>query len=92
MIETAYLDEIQQMVVRANPNEETVTLLRNKWPDFHFTYCQDDDISAASPVRETEKFNLYLVKSGEGCITFTTSPEHATGLVVAEIENWEEIQ
>nr|WP_321463558.1 DUF6129 family protein [uncultured Cohaesibacter sp.] len=90
MIDAALLDDIAGEVAVKGLGEALPRQLRGKWPDMHFTYCQDDDIATARPVLEREGFNLYLVVGGEGCISFTSDGDCATGIVVAEIEDWEE--
>lgn len=90
MIDAALLDDVVGEVSAQGPGEEISAYLRSKWPKVHFTYCQDDDITTAQPIREHKTFNLYLVVGGEGCISFTSSEQTATGIVVAEVEEWEE--
>lgn len=89
MIHDAVLDRVVEEVASSILDEGLSARLRALWPDIHFTYCQDDDIAAAKPVRELAQFNLYLVASGEGCIVFTSQGERATGIVIAEIEEGE---
>jgi hypothetical protein len=86
MIEPAVLDQINALVVDHGLDDSAVSTLRGMWPDIHFTYCSDDDVMAAKPVRESERFNIYLVDGREHCLRFTSDPQNATGLVLAEIE------
>ena len=65
-------------------DESTVAELRKKYESVHFTYCMDDDVTAAIPVLERDTFNLYLIDGREHCLCFTTDLDIATGLVVAE--------
>ena len=90
MISEETLDAVSRYVEADCLGEEISGRLRREWPDIHFTYCQDDDISAAQPVRRFKQFNLYLVSRGEGCISFASEAERASGIVVAEVEEWEE--
>ena len=92
MISDAVLDKVTEAVADSVLEEGLSARLRALWPDIHFTYCQDDDITAANPVREQAQFNLYLVSSGEGCIAFTSHGERATGIVIAEIEEDGEVE
>lgn len=64
---------------------DTLTVLREEYPDIHFTYCMDDDIVNAKPVLEQEAFNVYLVDGREHCLCLTNDFDVATGLVLAEI-------
>ncbi|MDJ0738519.1 MAG: DUF6129 family protein [Gammaproteobacteria bacterium] len=59
--------------------------LRAAFPDLHFTFCLDDDVIADTPASELPGFNLYLVDSSSHCLSLTTDPEAASGLVVAEL-------
>jgi hypothetical protein len=47
----------------------------------------DDDVIAASPLHESDNFNLYLIDSSNHCLGFTQDLEVATGIIVAEIED-----
>ncbi|TLP44251.1 MULTISPECIES: DUF6129 family protein [Cohaesibacter] len=89
MIDDAVLDGVCARVAGQVLGPDISAGLRSHWPDIHFTYCQDDDIVAAKPVREAAAFNLYLVTSGGGCIAFTSQVEQATGIVIAELEQGE---
>ena len=73
--------------VSSNSNDSTMeTGLRQQYPDIHFTFCSDDDVTTSNPVFEAETFNLYLIDSSNHCLNFTQDMELATGIVVAEIE------
>lgn len=86
MITREQLNAINWLVADKPLSESVVNLLRNHFPDIHFTYCMDDDVMAARPVLETRGFNLYLIDSSQHCLSFTQDMELATGVVVAEIE------
>ncbi len=86
MITSEQLQEIGGLTQVHTPSESTLTLLREKYPQIHFTYCMDDDVVAAHPVVEFETFNLYLIDSRNHCLSFTQDQEIATGVVVAEID------
>jgi hypothetical protein len=64
---------------------DTVAVLRQSYPDIHFTYCMDDDISNGKPVLESEAFNVYLVDGREHCLCLTNDFDIATGIVLAEV-------
>jgi hypothetical protein len=87
MIEENVINEINTSLVEHGLDEATVTELRNKWPNIHFTYCSDDDICGPSAVCESDGFSIYLVDSRDHCLNFTSSPEVATGMVLAEHED-----
>ncbi len=86
MIEEKVIDEINSLLVSHGLDEAAVSELKNKWPDIHFTYCSDDDVCGPPAIRESEGFSMYLVDNSNHCINFTSSPEVATGLVLAEHE------
>ncbi len=87
MISQQQLDQVSDLISRGAVLETgSVDSLRGQFPDIHFTYCMDDDVYAALPVMQHERFNLYLVDSREHCLSLTQDREIATGIVVAEVE------
>jgi hypothetical protein len=86
VIEPDVIDQINALVLDHGLDEAAVNTLRGMWPDIHFTYCSDDDVLGPKPVRESDGFNIYLVDGREHCLKFTSDPQNATGLVLAEIE------
>ena len=64
---------------------DTVAALRQSYPDIHFTYCMDDDITNGEPVLESDAFNVYLVDGREHCLCLTNDFDIATGIVLAEV-------
>jgi hypothetical protein len=87
MISQEQIEQIGELVVRASVLESgCVDPLRSQFPDIHFTYCMDDDVYAALPVLQRERFNIYLVDSRDHCFCLTQDSEIATGIVVAEVE------
>lgn len=86
MIEESQLDSVVGIVNQEGIGTGAVEKLRAELPTLHFTYCMDDDVANVKPVRETESFNVYLVDGRDHCLCFTQNLEHATGLVLAEVE------
>jgi hypothetical protein len=86
MITQAQIAQIGELLSRRSVEESAVIELRQQFPDIHFTYCMDDDVIAATPLHEAERFNLYLIDSRNHCLSFTQDSSVATGIVVAEIE------
>jgi hypothetical protein len=86
MITQEQLDQIGRLVNSREMAETLLEPLRERFPELHFTYCQDDDVIAASPVYEEASYNLYLIDSSSHCLCFTQDMAVATGVVVAEIE------
>ncbi len=86
MIPVEKTEEFASMIESQLPLDEAVVMgLRNAYPDFHFTYCMDDDIVTGKPVLEREGFNLYLIDGREHCLCLTNNHDVATGVVVAEV-------
>jgi hypothetical protein len=80
------IEQVMQVVAGAGLNEQTLEALREVFTDLHFTYCRDDDMGGAQPVRTADGFNLYLVDGRAQCPRLTTELDAATGLVLAELE------
>ncbi len=87
MITETQLDGVGDFISSHPLGEPLVMELRQRYPEIHFTYCMDDDVIAATPLREAERFNLYLIDSRNHCLSFTQDLDVATGVVVAEIED-----
>lgn len=86
MISQGQIAQVGELLSAQPLEEAVINELRSRFPDIHFTYCMDDDVVAASPVHETNSFNLYLIDSRNHCLCFTQQLEVASGIVVAEIE------
>lgn len=86
MIDSETLDRIAELTLAQGLHEGTVQDLRAVWPGMHFSYCMDDEICGVAPVRELQGINLYLVDGREHCLSLTSNPQIATGLVLAEVE------
>lgn len=85
MIAPETLETVAARVSSGEVNEQSLSLLREAFPDIHFTWCMDDDIGMEKSAAEYEGFNLYLVDGSVHCLKLTTSPEVANGIVIAEI-------
>ncbi len=85
MISQETLSEIAGKIITADVDESILSSLRAGYPDLHFTYCCEDDISNSEPMLEQERFHLYLVDGRDHCLCLTRDFETATGIVVAEI-------
>jgi hypothetical protein len=86
MIEEKVIDEINTLLVGRGLDEVVVAELRTRWPTIHFTYCSDDDVCGPEAIRVSDGFSIYLIDGREHCLSFTSSMEAATGLVLAEHE------
>lgn len=85
MLEASLVETIANQVETQFLDDDAVNSLRNAYPEVHFTYCMDDDITSGKPVFEREKFNIYLIDGREHCLCLTNDYETATGIVVAEV-------
>ncbi|MCB1755016.1 MAG: hypothetical protein KDJ38_05815 [Gammaproteobacteria bacterium] len=65
-------------------SESVAFILREKFPEIHFTFCQDDDVCSGQPVFSSDSFKLYLIDGSNHCLSFTQDMKEATGIVVAE--------
>jgi len=83
MIAADTIDRINSLLIESGLDETAVSRLRGMWPDIHFTCCSDDDVCGPEPVRESDGFSIYLIDGRDHCLCFTSSPEIATGLVLA---------
>jgi hypothetical protein len=83
MITTQQIEEIGGWLEDQLEQPRMEMALRGRYPHLHFTFCMDDDVVTAEPIREHGTFNLYLVDSSNHCLALTHDLELATGLVVA---------
>jgi len=70
------------------PSDAGIVVLRQTWPDIHFTFCSEDDVPARlTPAAEGAGFAVYLVSGAQHCVGFTNHLEAATGLVLASVSD-----
>jgi hypothetical protein len=84
-------DTLSQIAQRAAASgalgEATLEMLKQAWPDLRFTLCNDDDMPARmKPALSAKEFNLYLIGGSEHCLSLTDDPEHAIGVVLAQVD------
>jgi hypothetical protein len=62
-----------------------IALLRERFPNLHFTECGEDDVSSRfNPALSIDSHHLYLVSGASGhCLELTNNPENATGILIA---------
>ncbi len=86
MIPVEQTEKFAALIEQQLPLDEAVVSgLRQAYPDYHFTYCMDDDIVTGKPVIERDAFKLYLIDGREHCLCLTNDHDVATGVVVAEV-------
>lgn len=88
MLQTDEFNSIVTEVTQMGLIPELTSSLRANHPGFSFTLCSDDDIAVnAKPVYQAPAFNIYLVGSGDHCLSLTDALELASGVVIAERED-----
>ena len=87
MISPERIDQVGRLVAAQGLDEGAVSALRQAFPDLHFTWCMDDEVYGAPPVRALPGFNIYLVDGRDHCMRFTADADAATGLVLATRED-----
>jgi hypothetical protein len=84
MISPTQVQALADEVTQRGLDDSTMAHLRQTYPDWHFTYCLDDDINQPEPVLSGEGFNVYLVGGGH-CLALTRDYEAAGGVVFAAV-------
>jgi Family of unknown function (DUF6129) len=87
MISPECIDQVGRLVAAQGLDEGIVRALRQAFPDLHFTWCMDDEVHGAAPVRVLAGCNIYLVEGRGHCLGFTRDADAATGLVLAARED-----
>lgn len=85
MVNPQQIETIADYVAANGVSEGTIAALRANYEGCHFTYCMDDDISAARAYLARPGFNIYLVDSRQHCSVLTTDDANASGVVIAEV-------
>lgn len=88
MIEQSTIQTVAKLVADKGPSEDIIVELRKTIEGVHFTYCFDDDICGPKPIHEDKTFNIYLVDGTSHCASFTNYLEAASGLVIAEVDDF----
>ena len=81
MITPQQLVQVSELV---QPNVH-IALLRELFPQLHFTECSDDDVSPRyQPAFSVDSHHLYLVTGATGhCLELTNDYETASGILLA---------
>lgn len=61
------------------------TVLRQRFPDLHFTECSEDDVSPRYKAAfAVDGYSLYLISGASGhCLELTNDADIATGILIA---------
>ena len=89
IVENTIVDAVLEQVEVRGCSEQVGPGLREDFPELHFTFCMDDDVTHGKPVREGTRANLYLVRRGDHCLSLTDDLGAATGFVIAERDDSE---
>lgn len=86
MIDPALPMEIADHLNGRDLNADTLSQLRRTYPQAHFTVCSDDDVlDAVNPFIERPGLRIYLVDASDHCLSLTSEPESASGLLLAAV-------
>lgn len=91
MIEPAVVEAIADRIGTEGLDGDLTARLKNIFPGIPFTLCSDDDIGNARPVLERPGFNLYLVDGSDSCLRLGEDYGSATGVVIAEVFDDEDV-
>lgn len=91
MISNSQLAQIVRRVEQQGMNSQILSQLRDAYPELHFTYCMDADVIDIAPVEKRREFKVYLVDAHEHCLRLTTDRQLATGIVLAEVSDEDEL-
>ena len=86
VIDAAFVDQVLDRIAGtpALSHEALAQSLRAAFPGKHITVCGEDDIPPRlKPVAENAVGEIYLVTSGEHCLSLTNDADAASGIVVA---------
>lgn len=91
MIEPDLVRTIAEKADSHGWDESAIMALRAAYPTVHLTHCLDDDILEGRPVLTCPGGNVYLVDGREHCLRLTDDYEAATGLVLAQCTEADEL-
>ena len=62
-----------------------IALLRQHFPELHFSACSEDDVSPRyQPALTIDSHHLYLISGSSGhCLELTNDCDHASGILLA---------
>ena len=83
MISENDLNQIVAKTLEIGANESALSVLKQDFPNLHFTLCSDDDIINGKPIQKYPLFNIYLVNTSQHCAVLTNDADNASGVVIA---------
>lgn len=87
MIDPSLPSDIADRLEGRALDEDAIRALRASYPGVHFTACSDDDVyGPVKPVVERPGLCIYLVDGSDHCLSLTSDPESASGLLLAKVE------
>lgn len=91
MITPEFLSRVCSALADGNAHQPDIAkTLREAFPGMSFSLCMDNDIPSRIPaLAQGEGFALYGIDTSGHCASLTSSPESATGLAIALIDDEE---
>jgi hypothetical protein len=77
------LTEIDEVLSAPGMDGHALAELRGRFPHLSWTRCDASDVTE-TPFRSYSKFEVHLVDRSDHCVTITTDPDRATGIVLAD--------
>jgi hypothetical protein len=78
------LAEIEALLATPDATLPPASDFRQRFPGVSYTRCDPSDVDGEKPYKEFPRFDLYLVSAVAHCVTMTTDPAIATGIIVVE--------
>lgn len=78
------LTEIEALLSAPDATLPAASDFRQRFPGVSYTRCDPSDVDGESPYKRFTRFDLYLVSAVSHCVTMTTDPAVATGIIVVE--------
>jgi hypothetical protein len=80
------IDNFMLLLDEQGVNDSTLFEMKDRWPQFRFILCSEDDMAAKEPYRETPEYQIHLIAASLGCASLTRTPESSIGIIIATIE------
>lgn len=77
------LGVIGEMLASAPADGQVFLALRQRFPGLSWTRCDASDV-VESPFRTFGAYDIHLMDAADHCVTITSDPARATGIVLAK--------
>lgn len=78
------LGEIETMLADPHADASVLADFRQRFPGVSLTRCDASDVEVEKPYKEFPRFTLYLVSAINHCVSITSDPAFATGIIVVQ--------